>query len=527
LRVPPTLGSRAIDRHLGPVGCVLLLLIGHALLGHRYGVHGDELYFVACGKRLAAGYVDHPPFVPMIARAACVVGDCGVGSLRAVPLLARIATVLLTIVLVRRLRGGAFAQTAAGLAVVFAPAYLRMGKILNIPVFEPVFWLGGSLCLLTLARGGPRWWWLVLGGVVGAGALNKHTMLVWALGAAIGVLIVPALRRQLRTIWPWLGLVIAALTVMPNVLWQVRNQYASLEFMRAISQGMLAQIPRPLFVLGQLLYMHPVSALLWVPGLWVCLARPGQEGVLRAFGAIFVVAFGLFLVMHGKPYYLAPAYPPLFAVGAIACEWQLRHLWARRAFLGLQLSTGVALAVLTLPVLSLPRMDAAVGALFGRVVPPMALTHDLHAEYGWRELTDTVGDAWRSLSPDERARTEILTGNYSEAAALAYFGSAQGLPPASSGHMTYFLWGPSKPAADTVLAVGLPPSWLTKRCARIEQRALADHPLATPSERHVPIVLCRGLVRPIGELWPELERYDNSAAGPRGPSALDIAGGRH
>lgn len=508
------------------LGCLLLIVVGHFLIGKRYGVHRDEMYFVACGRQLAAGYVDHPPFVPSLARATSSLGGCGVGSLRIPSLIARIAAVVLTFVLVRALVGGSFAQTLAGLAVVFAPAYLRMGKILCIPVFEPVFWTAGALLLVVLARGGPKWCWVVIGLVVGVGTANKHTMLVWALGAAVGSLTVPRLRAQLSSVWPWLGVSIAAVAIVPNLVWQRDNGYATFEFLRTLRTGMLAEIPRSLFVLGQLLYMHPFSALLWLPGLWLCLARPGDKVVLRALGIIFVVGFGVFLVTRGKPYYLAAAYPPLFAAGAVQWERGLRRPWTRGVFIAAQLGTGVALAVLTLPILSLPRMDAAVGAVLGRVVPPIALTHDLHDEYGWRELAESVAAVWSDLSPDEQTRTEIITQNYGEAAAIDYFGPALGLPRAASGHMNYFLWGPTKPNADTVLGVGVRPEWLAQRCARIDDRGVADHPLAAPSERRVPLVLCRGLARPLGALWPELKRYDHSGARPRALAATGQAVGR-
>jgi hypothetical protein len=516
-------GLRAprVGRHAPLLGCVLLIVVGHLLIGSRYGVHRDEMYFVACGRQLAAGYVDHPPLVPAVARGACSVGGCGTGSLRLPSLVARVAAVVLTILLVRTLGGGPFAQTMAGLAVVFAPAYLRMGKILCLPVFEPVFWTAGALLLVRLARDEAGRHWLVLGLVVGVGTLNKHTMSIWALGAAIASLTVPRLRAQLRTAWPWLGLGVAVVAMVPNVLWQWQHNYATLEFLRTIRSGMLAEIPRSLFVAGQLLYMHPFSALLWLPGLWLCLVRPGGEGATRAFGIIFLVGFGAFLVTRGKPYYLAAAYPPLFAAGAIGWERRLKRWSSRGVLVGAQVTTGVAMAVLTLPVLSLPRMDAVVGAMFGRVVPPIALTHDLHDEYGWGALAESVAAVWRELPPDEQARTEIVTGNYGEAAAIDYFGPVLGLPRAASGHMNYFLWGPTKPDADMVLAVGLRPDWLARSCGRLEERGGADHPLAAPSERRVPLVLCRDLAKPLGNLWPELKRYDNSADRPRAPTDVD------
>jgi hypothetical protein len=49
-----------------------------AAFAGQYGYHRDELYFLACGRHLAWGYPDQPPFVPLVAR---LMSDLAPGSL--------------------------------------------------------------------------------------------------------------------------------------------------------------------------------------------------------------------------------------------------------------------------------------------------------------------------------------------------------------------------------------------------------------------------------------------------------------
>ena len=60
--------------------CSVKALVHLALAG-RYGYHGDELYFIECGRHLAFGYVDHPPLIPWLARLADEIGG-GLVTLR-------------------------------------------------------------------------------------------------------------------------------------------------------------------------------------------------------------------------------------------------------------------------------------------------------------------------------------------------------------------------------------------------------------------------------------------------------------
>ena len=67
--------------------------------------------------------------------------------------------------------------------------------------------------------------------------------------------------------------------------------------------------------------VNPLAFPLWLAGLgWLFFGREGRR--YRVLGWAFVVTFAVFMVLRGKDYYVAPAYPMLFAAGAVLCaEW--------------------------------------------------------------------------------------------------------------------------------------------------------------------------------------------------------------
>ena len=69
------------------------------------------------------------------------------------------------------------------------------------------------------------------------------------------------------------------------------------------------------FLINQILVMNPLSVLLWGAGLWYFFSKRGAR--YRVFGWAYLILFVLFIALQGKSYFLAPAYPPLFAGGAM------------------------------------------------------------------------------------------------------------------------------------------------------------------------------------------------------------------
>lgn len=487
------------------VAVVGIKLAAHLALIERYGIHRDELYFVACGRHLDWGYVDHAPLVPWLARAATELFGDRLWGLRLAAVLAGALTVALTMALTRELGGRVRAQLLAGVCVVAAPAYLRMAKMLCIPVFEPLLWTLGALLLLRLSRKPTARRWLLLGAVAGVGLLTKHSMVLWIVAAAVAIVATP-LRAELRAIWPWLAALLGALIALPNLLWQVANGFPTLEFLQEMRAMLDAVVPWWLFLVAQSVFMHPLTTPVWIAGLaWLLSGRGARHRVLLW---LYLVPLGLLLLLSGKPYYLAPAYPPLFATGAVAlAPWMRRRLKQAPALL-LVLGSPLCLA-LGLPVLPVPTVDRVVEVMFGGMVRPTDLTLELHDEHGWKGQVAVAARVYHRLDAAERDEAAVLVGNYGQAGAVDYFGPQHGLPPASSGHMSYYLWGPSSHAPRTIVAYGVSRRRLESLFSDVRGVALIDHPLGMPWERNLTVYVCRQPKRALGDAWPEFRRYHN------------------
>jgi hypothetical protein len=492
---------------LGAVAVLIALkALVHLVLVTRYGYHGDELYFIECGRHLAFGYVDHPPLIPWLARIADEIGG-GLLTLRLPAIALGAATLGVTALIVREWGGGKRAQVLALLCLLVAPAHLRLGSMLNIPVVE-VFLCTLTAYLVIRAIGrGERWTWLLAGGAFGLAILAKHSSVLWGVALALGILASP-MRRALVSLWPWAGIAMAAVLVLPNFLWQVENGFVSLEFMQNLRREVLAEQGRGLFLAGQILYFHPLAVPVWVAGIRFAFSDRGRAA--RPFAVLFI-GMGLFLlVAGGKPYYQASAYPPMLAAGSVALEsWLGQRPRLRRALVGSLVSTGIALAALTLPALPITIVDRAIGAVLGWVVPPMALTHDMHGMLGWDEHAAAIDSVYRMLPAVERDRATVLTRSYSQAAAINLL-RRNPVPRAVSGHMTYFLWGADGDRGEVLISYGMSRAFLDHNYRTCQEATRIAAPLARPGDTDLPVFVCRQPRRTMVELWPQVRHIGHA-----------------
>jgi hypothetical protein len=501
------------------LGLIAALL--HGATAWRYGYFRDELYFIACSKHLAWGYVDQPPFVALAARLAAPFGY-PLEALRALPILAAALTVSIAVRLVRELGGGRLAQVLAGIATLLMPAYLLLGNTLTTSSFEPLCWTLAIYLAIRIARipddrAGRSW--LALGAVVAIGLYCKYSMALVIFGLLFGLLATPQ-RRVLRSPYFFFAAALALGLILPNLAWQALHGWPIPEVLRgdtahrpAFQTGLALEyrdVARNggAFALEQILYTNPAAALIWLTALIAPYRIAGLRD-LRFVSLAYLAVFAVAVLFSGKGYYIVGFYAALFAIGAVAAERAL--LSVRAALLACVAIVGLAGLPLSLPVLPVDALIAYTKmlGLTGRGETPAHLIQPVFAEeFGWNRLASDVARVYSLLPEPDRAATAIYADTYADAGAIDFFGPGYGLPAAISSQNNYYLWGTHGYSGKTLIAIG---STRIDRLRRYFRSVVlvrtSTEPYKWIVEGPAPIYLCRDPIAPLSVIWPMLRWY--------------------
>lgn len=483
----------------------------HILTNGNYGIFRDEYYYLACAARPDWGYVDHPPLsIWVLAVWKSLFGDT-VHALRVLPALCGSVLVVLTGMLAAQLGGWRWAQLLAGLAVAVGAAGLVMCGFYSMNAFDLLFWTGAYYLVAHIARTGDGRWWPLLGLLLGIGLMNKIGLLVFGVALVAGLL-ATGHRKQFLERRLWLAGILALIFLAPYVLWNAANDWPTREFIQNAKAYKISDISPLDFLNENMLEANPMTLPLWLGGLvWLLVAR--GAGRFRLLGLMFMVTFVAMVVQKSKPYYLAASFPVLMAAGGVAWEgWThaRRWRWVRWLLVAILVLGGAVYLPMALPLLPLEDSVAYQQRLgivpnTGEVGHTSAAPQYFSDRFGWQELAQKVSEVFAELPDSDRKRCVVLASNYGQAGALEYWARLYDLPPVASRHNNYWLWGPPEDAGAVVIGIGFGRETLEREFSEIETAGVSADSRAL--ESRIPIWICRGLRRPLGNVWDELKLF--------------------
>ena len=497
---PGEVSSRVTTATLG--GIALIVAVIHLLTNGRYGFHRDEFQFLSDARHLDWGFVAYPPLTPLVERIGLEIFGVSLVGLRLFSVIAQALAIVVTGLMARELGGGRLAQVTAALVVATSGLPVFEGTEFQYSTFDYLWWALIAYFVIRLLKTEDARWWLGIGAAIGLGLQTKYSICFFIAGVLGGMLLTSA-RRFFLSGWFWGGVGVALVIFLPNFLWQVRHGFISYHFLqhihvRDVGEGRANGFWRDQFLICTNMFVAPI----WIAGTVAFL----MDRRYRMLGWMYVIPVLLFFFGKGRGYYVAPAYPMLFAMGAVVGErWvgSMRRGW-RLAVEGLFFT---ALAAWALFVYALIVPLATSGPL-----KQFALKNngDLREEIGWEELVRTVAGIRDSLPAEQRENVGVLVGNYGEQGAVEILGPTYGLPMPIS--MTNSAWLRGYPAVPptTLIVVGFSQESADKTFTSCRLAGHGGNSVGVKneeSEDHPDIFVCGPPKMPWDEFWRTHQRY--------------------
>lgn len=472
-----------------------------------YGFHRDEFLYFAMGRHLQLFRMDFPPAIAILAvTVRGILGD-GLLGIRLVPALFSTLVLALAVLLARELGGGRYAQFLAGLCVLASPLFMRSGNLFQPVVLDQAAWALALFALARLARTNDARWWVAIGAACGFGLLAKFSIAFLGVGILLATLCTP-LRVQLATRWPWLGAVLALAIGAPSIVGQIRLAYPIVLQMRGLAASQLEHVTPVGFFTTQLLFGP--GTLLALIAAWGFFRNPRLR-VFRVVGWACLAVFVILLVSRGKAYYFGPAYPVLYAAGAVILDGlgdSGAAVAGRWVSVALVTAFGLGGLPLGLPVLgpeALVRYPGNIGAArrTNQGVQDR-LPQDYADMLGWEQEVQAVARVFHDLTPAEQSEVVLVGDNYGEAGALDFYGPRYGLPAPISPAGTFWQFGPGTKPGKVVVVLGEQPESLRHYADSVVLATRVLNPWGVREERDVPVIVGRLPKTTVQALWPSL-----------------------
>jgi len=319
----------------------------------NYGLFRDEFYYLECSKHLAFGYVDQQPLNAVLLWISTSIFGESIIGIRLFSYLAGSITVFIGGIIARELGGGKFSQIFTAIIIIFFGVVLGGSSYYSMNSFDVLLSTITFLYLIRLLKTNDTKIWITLGIIMGIGLQNKLTFLFLGFGLMVGLLLTKE-RKYFKSKHFWIGMTIAFLIFLPNIIWQILHDFPTLEFMRNAALYKNVSMSFSQFLMAASMELNPGFApFILISFYLLFINKDGKK--FKVIGYIFIIVLLVFAFNNGKAYYMGVLFPVMLAAGALSVDILLEKYlrnWVRPILLISLIPSMILVTPYAIPILN-------------------------------------------------------------------------------------------------------------------------------------------------------------------------------
>ena len=441
---------------------LLAFLIGKLVLQFMvvnpvYELHRDEFLYLDQASHLSAGFISVPPLMSWVSSIVFSLGG-SIFWVRFFPALFGALTILFAWLMIEELGGRIYSKILVSCALLFS-VFVRLDILYQPNSFDILAWTAVFYFLVRYVRSERPVWLFCLMLVFVLGIYNKYNIVFLLIGLLAGLLCTPQ-RKVLASKYFYLGLLLGFILLLPNVLWQINNDFPVLHHMMALKRTQLDYTSPMGFLTDQLMFVSGSLVLIIAAFVGLIIYKPFK--IYKVVGFTYLMVMVIFIVLKAKSYYAIGLYPVLLVFGGVYLEAAVSMAWRKYTMGFLVLANFVTFLFiynLVFPVLKPSDIVAnkdkfeRLGLLKWNDGKNHHLPQDFADMLGWKEMAGKALMAYEMIPLADREHTLIFCDNYGQAGALNYYNRNK-MPQAYSFNTDYIFWVPRMKVIKNVVLVG-------------------------------------------------------------------------
>jgi hypothetical protein len=439
---------------------VIKMIIQLSVVNSVYELHRDEFLYLDQGKHLSFGFISVPPFSSLISALIFSLGG-GMFWIRFFPALFGALTILFAWLTIEELGGKIYSKVLVSCALLFS-VYMRLNILFQPNAFDILAWTAAFYFFVRFIHSAENRWLLFLMLTFVLGFYNKYNIVFLFAGLLFSILLTRH-RSIFSKRYFYFSLVTGLILILPNILWQVFNDFPVVNHMMALKSTQLDYTSSYGFLTEQLLFMSGSLLVIIAAFFGLFFYRKFED--YRVIAIAYIVILTIFIILKAKGYYALGLYPVLLVFGGVYLESALRGLLKKCVIVFLILVNFILFLGVydyMLPVKS-PE-DILVNKekfeRYGLLRWNDGENHNIPQDFadmlGWKEMSEKAFNAYQLIPVIERGQTLVFCDNYGQTGVLNYYNRGK-MPEAYSASVDYIFWIPRMKEIKNVLLIGEEP----------------------------------------------------------------------